>query len=76
MVVDHGTLPNAGLYFDLKDGSTNLGEVDYDALIAGSPQAVTNNPEGSYQLFRLGDAVANRDIHAAIYDALRLMKDI
>ncbi|MBL6927322.1 MAG: NADH:flavin oxidoreductase [Acidimicrobiia bacterium] len=76
VVVDHGTLPNAGLYFDLKDGSTNLGEVDYDALIAGSPQAVTNNPEGSYQLFRLGDAVANRDIHAAIYDALRLMKDI
>jgi hypothetical protein len=27
-------------------------------------------------LFRIGDAVANRNIHAAIYDALRLMKDL
>jgi|TARA_B100000315_G_scaffold77772_1_gene71079 2,4-dienoyl-CoA reductase-like NADH-dependent reductase (Old Yellow Enzyme family)/thioredoxin reductase len=76
VVVDHGTLPNADLYFDLKAGSTNLGEVDHHALIAGRPQAVTNNPAGSYQLFRIGDAVANRDIHAAIYDALRLMKDV
>jgi hypothetical protein len=26
-------------------------------------------------LFRIGDAVASRNIHAAIYDALRLAKD-
>ncbi|HJP00058.1 MAG TPA: FAD-dependent oxidoreductase, partial [Acidimicrobiales bacterium] len=76
VVADHGTRPNADLYFDLKAGSSNLGEVDYDALIAGRPQAFVNNPDGAYQLFRIGDAVANRDIHAAIYDALRLMKDV
>jgi len=27
-------------------------------------------------LYRIGDAVASRNIHAAIHDALRLMKDI
>jgi N-methyl-L-proline demethylase len=27
-------------------------------------------------LFRIGDAVASRNIHAAIYDALRLVKDL
>ena len=76
VVADHGTRPNADLYFDLKDGSSNLGEVDYDALINGRPQVIANNPDGAYQLFRIGDAVASRDIHAAIYDALRLMKDV
>ena len=34
------------------------------------------NPEGRYRLFRIGDAVASRNIHAAVYDAIRLMKDI
>jgi hypothetical protein len=28
------------------------------------------------QLFRIGDAVAARNTHAAIYDALRLVKDL
>jgi hypothetical protein len=27
-------------------------------------------------LFRIGDAVAARNTHAAIYDALRLVKDL
>ena len=48
------------------------GEVDHDALIAGRPQAITRNPDATFQLFRIGDAVASRSIHAAIYDALRL----
>jgi hypothetical protein len=29
-----------------------------------------------FQLFRIGDAVASRNIHAAIFDALRLVKDL
>ena len=53
-------------------GSRNLGEVDHDALVAGRPQTVATNPAGSYQLFRIGDAISSRNIHAAIYDALRL----
>jgi len=72
VVVEHGTIPNDDLYFDLVAGSSNLGEVDQPALLAGTPQTVRTNPGGSYQLFRIGDAVASRNIHAAIYDALRL----
>ena len=34
------------------------------------------NADGRYRLFRIGDAVAGRNIHAAIYDALRLCKDL
>ena len=56
--------------------SRNRGEVDYDALVAGRPQRLVNNPDGTFQLFRIGDAVASRNIHAAIYDGLRLAKDL
>jgi len=76
VVVEHGTIPLADVYFDLKPLSSNLGEVDYDALIEGRAQRVERNPEGKFKLFRIGDAVASRNIHAAIYDALRLLKDI
>tara|TARA_B100000959_G_C14988113_1_gene626526 strand:- start:500 stop:2536 length:2037 start_codon:yes stop_codon:yes gene_type:complete len=70
--VEHGTLPLDDLYFELKPDSLNLGEVDYPALIEGKPQLLQNKPEGAFRLFRIGDAVASRNIHAAIYDALRL----
>ncbi len=76
VVVNHGTLPNDELYFTLKPNSRNLGAVDHDRLIAGQPQNSAANPEGRYQLFRIGDAVAARNTHAAIYDALRLVKDL
>jgi pyruvate/2-oxoglutarate dehydrogenase complex dihydrolipoamide dehydrogenase (E3) component len=73
VVVDHGATPMEDLYFALKPGSRNLGEVDQAALLEVRPQKVVSNPDGAYQLFRIGDAVASRNIHAAIYDALRLV---
>ena len=76
VVVNYGITPMADIYFELKPHSSNHGEVDYDDLIAGRPQAVVRNPEGSFQLFRIGDAIESRNTHAAIYDALRLVKDI
>ena len=69
-------MPLDELYFELKPGSRNLGELDHQALIANRPQRLERNPEGKYQLFRIGDAVASRNIHAAVFDALRLMKDL
>ena len=76
VVVNYGTLPNDDLYQELRPASVNHGEVDHEALITGQPQAVSRNPDGAFQLFRIGDAVSARNTHAAIYDALRLMKDI
>jgi N-methyl-L-proline demethylase len=72
VIACHGSLPADGIYFDLKIQSRNRGEIDYEALINLRPQAISANPEGRFQLFRVGDAVASRNIHAAIYDSLRL----
>ncbi|RAZ84530.1 N-methyl-L-proline N-demethylase HpbA [Cereibacter johrii] len=76
VVVNHGTRPLDDLYFELKPLSTNLGEVDYDALATGGSQGRLVNPEGRFRLYRIGDAVAARNTHAAIYDALRLVRDL
>ncbi|MEJ6638960.1 MAG: NADH:flavin oxidoreductase [Octadecabacter sp.] len=76
VVLNYGTLPLDDLYFDLKPHSLNGGAADYTALIAGAAQSITRNDNGSFQLFRIGDAVSARNTHAAIYDALRLVKDI
>lgn len=76
VVVEHGTLPVTDLYDALRPLSVNLGEVDYRAMIAGRPQTAVRNQDGAFRLFRIGDAVAGRNIHAAIYDGLRLAKDI
>jgi 2,4-dienoyl-CoA reductase-like NADH-dependent reductase (Old Yellow Enzyme family)/thioredoxin reductase len=76
VVVNHGTRPLEELYFDLKPQSRNLGAVDYDDVIAGHAQTITKYKAGKFVLYRIGDAVSARNTHAAIYDALRLMKDI
>ncbi|NRP13237.1 putative N-methylproline demethylase [Aliiroseovarius sp. xm-m-379] len=76
VVVNYGTLPMDELYFALREESSNRGAVDQEALIEGRPQTLRRNPEGKFQLFRIGDAVSARNCHAAIYDALRLVKDL
>ena len=76
VVVNHGTVPNDELYFALKPGSRNLGAVDQERLLAGLPQESAANAASTYSLYRIGDAVSSRNVHAAIYDALRLLKDL
>ncbi|SON53611.1 putative N-methylproline demethylase [Hartmannibacter diazotrophicus] len=74
VVADYGTLPVEELYNGLVEGSVNEGIIDQASVIAGKPQPW---PLGQgYQLYRIGDALAGRNIHAAIYDALRLVKDM
>jgi 2,4-dienoyl-CoA reductase-like NADH-dependent reductase (Old Yellow Enzyme family)/thioredoxin reductase len=75
VVVEHGTLAADELYWALQTFSKNLGEVDYEALVAGRPQTVVRNPDGKFRLLRIGDAVHSRNIHAAVYDGLRYAKD-
>jgi NADPH-dependent 2,4-dienoyl-CoA reductase/sulfur reductase-like enzyme len=76
VVVEHGTLPADELYHALKPGSRNRGQVDIEALTQGRPQPAFAEAAGGYLLYRVGDAVASRNIHAAIYDSLRLLKDL
>ena len=76
VILNYGTLPVDELYFQLKPFSRNEGAVDYEALILGKSQKLNKNTDGKFQLFRIGDAVSARNTHAAIYDALRFMKDI
>jgi hypothetical protein len=71
VVVEHGTAPNDALYHALKPVSRNRGEVDYRALIGRGDPFPKHNPGAPFLLYRIGDAIASRNIHAGIYDALR-----
>lgn len=70
VVVEHGTLPMDDLYVDLAPQARNRGAMDIDALVEARPQPAA--PGDGFDLFRIGDAVSSRSIHAAILDALRL----
>ena len=72
VVGDYGTTPNDGLYEELKPGSSNLGELDLHALAAFEAQSLELNPRARFALFRLGDAWASRNVHAAMLDAARV----
>jgi 2,4-dienoyl-CoA reductase-like NADH-dependent reductase (Old Yellow Enzyme family) len=75
VIVENGVRPDESLYYALKERSRNRGQIDLEALYAIQPQP-TLSESGEFALFRLGDCVAPRNTHAAIYDALRLLKDL
>ena len=74
VVIERTTVPADAPFQALRAGSRNLGEIDAEALVALAPQPEDANPDGGYLLFRVGDAVAARDIHAALLDANRLCR--
>ena len=76
IVVEYGTLPNDDIYFDLKFASQNHGQIDLEELTGLKPQTLNLNPDGEFKLFRIGDAVASRNIHASLYEARRLCQVI
>lgn len=69
IVIENGTAPLDDLFHALRAQSNNDGISDYGGLLTGSGM-----PPGKagFALHRIGDAVASRDIHAAIRDAWRL----
>jgi 2,4-dienoyl-CoA reductase-like NADH-dependent reductase (Old Yellow Enzyme family)/NADPH-dependent 2,4-dienoyl-CoA reductase/sulfur reductase-like enzyme len=77
VVIENGIMPNVALYWDLKDRSLNHGQVDLETLYASQPQPALKEEtgDGRFLLFRVGDCVSMHNIHAAIYDSLRLCKD-
>lgn len=76
IVIEHGTAPGTSVYDGLISGSVNGGEIDLHGLLALSPQRPIHNPGGRYRLYRVGDAVASRDIQTAVPDSFRLCSAI
>jgi hypothetical protein len=74
VVVEHGTLPVSELFEQLRGHSVNDGQLDNAALVAGRSQPWAE--QAGLKLYRVGDAVSGRNIHAALYDSLRLCKDL
>lgn len=74
VVVEHGTVPADDIYHALRGHSVNDGVTDLHRLIAGAPQSQVINATGGFELHRIGDAVASRNIHAAVLDAFRIAR--
>jgi 2,4-dienoyl-CoA reductase-like NADH-dependent reductase (Old Yellow Enzyme family)/thioredoxin reductase len=76
VVVETGTDAISDVYDELVSLSSNGGEVLIEAMISGQAQTSVRNPEGKFQLFRIGDAISSRGIHSAILDASRISRGI
>jgi hypothetical protein len=69
VVVERGTAPVAEIFDALRPASANDGVTDMEPLLAGEAQRLLRD---GFELHRIGDAVTSRNVHAAMYDALRL----
>ena len=76
IILNYGVKPLDELYFNLVPLSKNEGQINYDKFIKGEKQNIIKNKENKFNLYRIGDSVSSRNIHAAIYDALRLVVNI
>lgn len=76
IIHEGGTVPVDDLYFELKPESKNNGELDMPAFLRNEPQAIEKNQNATFQLFRIGDAIMSRNIHASIYDGARIIRGI
>jgi len=72
LVVERGTLPVDEVFRELEAESVNRGITDIDSLLEGRPQPFEISAAGGYLLYRIGDAVSSRSLHAALLDAYRL----
>lgn len=78
VIVENGTIPVDDLYRELRIIANNDGVTNWDSLIGELPaaQLTPEDPKGRFDLHRIGDAVASRDVHAAIFEAFRLCRNL
>ncbi|TQS70885.1 NADH:flavin oxidoreductase [Rhodobacteraceae bacterium] len=77
IVLEHGTIPFSDVFDTLRDASRNNGRCDSDALVQGRPQPEdTFDMTKDFTLYRIGDVISSRDIHAAILDGYRVAKGL
>jgi len=72
VIVERGTVPLDDLFYGLREKSTNDGVTDIDALLHGKPQPWPDTSEDGFALYRVGDAVTSRSLHAALLDSYRI----
>ncbi|WP_369788587.1 FAD-dependent oxidoreductase [Rouxiella sp. WC2420] len=72
VVVEHGSIPDDTLFHQLKSQAYNHGNTDWQAFVDLAPQPDFDRHSGEFAIFRIGDALASRDIHAAMFDAMRI----
>lgn len=77
LVVEHGTVPVDEVYQELRLRSSNEGVTDI-ALMTGARKREGEEPptKGSFELHRIGDAVASRDVYSAMFEAYRLCSQL
>ncbi len=79
IIVDVGTVPDDALFEALAAGAVNHGQTDQASLLSGARQPSlegVHGASGRYALFRIGDCVSARGMHAAALDAARLCQPI
>ena len=76
VVCETGSKPMDSLYFDLINLSRNAGQIDLRKFAKGKVLFPQRNPTASFDLVRLGDAVTSRNLHAAVFDANRLVQGL
>ncbi|MEQ9676119.1 MAG: FAD-dependent oxidoreductase [Roseovarius indicus] len=79
VVIENGTIPVDEVYHALAPGADNGGAFDMRAMVEGAEGTggpVVPPDNDSYLLYRIGDAVASRDIHVAILEATRLARTV
>ena len=72
VVVERGTVPVDEVFAELREGSRNHGVTDIEPLLSLSPQPCDSEAARGYTLYRIGDAVSSRSLHAALLDAYRI----
>ena len=72
IVVERGTFPVDEVFQGLKEKSVNKGVTDIEALLKVESQPYQLTDQSDFQLFRVGDAVSSRSLHAALLDAFRI----
>lgn len=72
VVVERGTVPLDEVFHDLRTQSVNDGVTDIGALLRTEPQPYEKHYGDTFTLYRVGDAVTSRSLHAALLDAYRI----
>ncbi|WP_299828736.1 NADH:flavin oxidoreductase [uncultured Roseobacter sp.] len=76
VVFETGCKPMDDLYFDLVGQSSNAGQLDLRKFARGIVEFPSAHSDSGFALVRLGDAVASRNLHAALFDANRLVQGL